>query len=198
VVGGGLVQEVPVFVALYNRVLQDAFSSFLSGLRIPVVHSPLKSKVSFVDKVKLSELDVKGLHSKGVNFVLVDTGLDKVELFFLVKNFPLSGIVYPEMKPELIKKCIGAVALGDKWFKRDFLVSLGKESISASSLTERELQVIGYLIEGMTNKEIARELGITEQTVKYYVNQLLKKANVSNRVKLVCLFSKLYPYLIKR
>jgi DNA-binding NarL/FixJ family response regulator len=193
-----LVKEIKVFVYLYNRILQEALTEFLEKLKVSTVSSLPEAKVCFLDKVKLTEIPVKELHERGIKFLLVDTGLEETELFFLVKNLPLSGIIYPEMKPELLKKCINAVASGDKWFKRDFLISVGKESVNASSLTERELQVIGYLIKGMTNKEIARELGITEQTVKYYVNQLLKKTNTSNRVKLVCLFSKLYPYLKKR
>jgi len=191
----GLKGGSAVFVSLYNYILEVSFREYLEKLGFPVASSIEESSVAVIDRTKLTQYPISELHKEGVNFLLIDTGLDEVELYFLVKNYPLSGIVYPDMKPELLKKCINAVAMGDKWFKRDFLVSAGKESVSASNLTDREIKVIGYLIQGMTNKEVARELGVTEQTVKYYVNQLLKKTGCSNRVELVCLFSKLYPYI---
>ncbi len=187
-----------VFVSLYNYILELALKEFLERLGLKVVPDIRESSVAVIDKVKTTQYPLTDLHRTGVNFLLVDTGLDQTELYFLVKNYPLSGVICPDMNPELLKKCIRSVSAGDKWFKRDFLISAGKESISSLNLTDREIQVIGYLIEGMTNKEIARELGVTEQTVKYYINQLLKKTGCTNRVKLVCLFSKLYPYIKRK
>ena len=186
---------VPVFVAVNNKVLEGAVRDYLKKQELTVVDSVEEAEVAILDGKTLADYPVGELHSKGVNLLLLDSGLTETQLYFLVKNFPLSGIISPDMKPELLKKCVNSVARGDKWFKRDFLVSAGKESVNLSSLTDREIKVIGYLIEGMTNKEIARKLGVTEQTVKYYINQLLKKTNCTNRVKLVCFFSQIYPYL---
>jgi len=190
-----LERGVPVFVAINNKVLEGAVRDYLKNQGLTVVDSAEDAEVAILDGKTLSDYPVGELHSRGVNLLLLDSGLTDTQLYFLVKNFPLSGIISPDMRPELLKKCVNSVARGDKWFKRDFLVSAGKESVNLSGLTDREVKVIGYLIEGMTNKEIARELGVTEQTVKYYVNQLLKKTNCSNRVKLVCFFSQIYPYL---
>jgi two-component system nitrate/nitrite response regulator NarL len=51
-------------------------------------------------------------------------------------------------------------------------------------LSARELTVVPRLREGLSNKEIARELGITEATVKVHVKALLRKASVKNRTQL--------------
>jgi DNA-binding CsgD family transcriptional regulator len=48
-------------------------------------------------------------------------------------------------------------------------------------LTEREHQVVRNLVKGWTNKEIASELGITEQTVKAHIRQVMTKMGTTTR-----------------
>ena len=52
-------------------------------------------------------------------------------------------------------------------------------------LTPRELQVLRLVAEGQSNKAIARALGISEHTVKFHVNAILGKLNVSSRTEAV-------------
>ncbi len=53
------------------------------------------------------------------------------------------------------------------------------------ALTEREDQIIGHVAQGLTNKEIARHLGLSDKTVKYYMTNIMQKLNVRNRVEAV-------------
>lgn len=55
------------------------------------------------------------------------------------------------------------------------------------SLTERETEVLNLLAKGMTNKEIAESLVITERTVKFHVSAILTKLGASNRTEAVTL-----------
>jgi two-component system, NarL family, response regulator LiaR len=50
-------------------------------------------------------------------------------------------------------------------------------------LTRREVEVLILLARGRSNKEVARELSIGQQTVKTYVSSILKKLNVSSRTQ---------------
>ena len=52
-------------------------------------------------------------------------------------------------------------------------------------LTPREIQVLRLMAEGQSNKTIARELGISEHTVKFHVNAILGKLNVASRTEAV-------------
>ncbi len=52
-----------------------------------------------------------------------------------------------------------------------------------STLSARELDVARLLTEGMSNKEIARKLGLQEKTVKHHMTQVLQKLRVRNRVE---------------
>ncbi|MEL6307015.1 MAG: response regulator transcription factor [Chloroflexota bacterium] len=53
------------------------------------------------------------------------------------------------------------------------------------SLTERESEVLNLLAEGMTNREIASELVVTERTIKFHVSAILGKLNAANRTEAV-------------
>lgn len=52
-------------------------------------------------------------------------------------------------------------------------------------LSVREKQVVGHLMTGQTNREIASNLSISEKTVKYYMSSLMTKLHARNRVEVV-------------
>ena len=60
-------------------------------------------------------------------------------------------------------------------------VRRGPGSIGGESFTQREMEVLSLIAHHMTNKEIARELGISEKTVKTHVSNILSKLGVSSR-----------------
>jgi two-component system NarL family response regulator len=57
------------------------------------------------------------------------------------------------------------------------------ERMSGPQLTNRELAVLEWIVRGRSNKEIARELIISEATVKTHINSLLTKLNVTDRTQ---------------
>ena len=57
------------------------------------------------------------------------------------------------------------------------------ESIKLAALTERERQVLALLGRGLSNKEIAAKLSISEKTVKFHVSGVLSKLGVSDRTQ---------------
>lgn len=52
----------------------------------------------------------------------------------------------------------------------------------AEGLTERQLQVLGLIAIGMTNAEIASQLGLSERTARKHVEDILRRLSVPNRV----------------
>ena len=54
-----------------------------------------------------------------------------------------------------------------------------------SDLTSREEQILNQVALGLTNKEIARSLALSEKTVKHYMTNVLNKLRVRNRVEAV-------------
>jgi len=66
--------------------------------------------------------------------------------------------------------------------------SMGKEiETIIAPLTRRETQILNYIAEGNTNKQIADILGISEQTIKSHVSAILRKLNANDRAHAVAL-----------
>lgn len=60
-----------------------------------------------------------------------------------------------------------------------------EELKAAVKLTVREKQIIGFLMQARTNREIAERLSLSEKTIKHYMTGLMNKLNARNRVDLV-------------
>jgi len=58
-----------------------------------------------------------------------------------------------------------------------------KAAVGSDSLTQRELEILKLIAKGLSNKLIARELDISDGTVKVHVKHLLKKLNLRSRVE---------------
>ena len=96
----------------------------------------------------------------------------------------------------LLCRCIERVAGGQIWANTEqmsFLMDLIAEvpslrvlnSRGQALLTPREEQVVALVAEGMSNRETARELSLSEHTVKKYLFRIFDKLGISSRVELV-------------
>ena len=61
----------------------------------------------------------------------------------------------------------------------------GKSDDAQAELTLREEEILGHVSNGLTNKEIANRLHISEKTVKHYMTNIMQKLQVRNRVEAV-------------
>lgn len=91
-----------------------------------------------------------------------------------------------ELVEDIRRACSGKMVLSDELTEvlalsfRDEQKSQGP---NLNSLTRRELQILKYIAEGMSNKLIGRKLDIVESTVKVHVKHLLKKLGLRSRVE---------------
>src|SRR6185503_15961454 len=61
------------------------------------------------------------------------------------------------------------------------------------TFTDREVSVVQHLLKGMTNKEIANEMDVTEQTVKEHIKNVMKKTNTLTRTAILLAVSGVLP-----
>ncbi len=108
------------------------------------------------------------------------------------------GVVPKDTSAQLLFKSIHAVASGEYWVGHqnvsdliDFLRNAEPRSSTRSSdgfrLTPRQTEIIAAIVDGYTNKEIARKLSISEQTVKHHLTSIFEKVGVTNRLELAIL-----------
>jgi two-component system, NarL family, response regulator YdfI len=100
------------------------------------------------------------------------------------------GILNSEASVEEITKAIETVALGLIVIDPDFSDFLATSNIgrtlspsSTHSLTNREIEVLAMLAEGLGNKTIASRLNISEHTVKFHISSIFSKLDASSRTE---------------
>ncbi|ENT0032811.1 response regulator transcription factor [Neisseria gonorrhoeae] len=102
------------------------------------------------------------------------------------------GYLLKNINADFLLESIRKAAEGDNVFSPEMTAKLVKSLISPqpaqrtqalSSLTPRELEILGHLAAGHSNKIIARHLDLAESTVKVHVQNLLRKLNLSSRVQ---------------
>ena len=108
-----------------------------------------------------------------------------------------SGVVMKDTSPQLLFKAISMVMEGQYWIGResvtDIIQTLREMASSVRNeqrkhmfgLTTRELEIVSALAEGETNKDIARRLSVSEETVKHHLTNIYNKVGVSQRLELV-------------
>lgn len=101
----------------------------------------------------------------------------------------VDGYLLKDMEPEQIINDIRKILRGELVISPSLAPILARamrkptHEDAASDLTERELQVIHRIAEGMSNKMIGNELGIAESTVKVHVKHILGKTGLRTRVE---------------
>ena len=146
------------------------------------------------------DMCIVGAHSQGIfelcgfleelfedsRLVLLDTS-DRVELACAAANQRLDGCISLDLPPDLIAAGLKLVSEGVFVFP-DAATKATNDAMrpcgaNVSTLTPREVAVLELIGQGLANKVIARELDITESTVKAHLNSVLRKTGTSNRTQ---------------
>ena len=96
-----------------------------------------------------------------------------------------AGFVPKTLPAKSMISAVKFMAMGEQYAPLDFMTA-ADDTVShplADKLTPRELQVLKGLTEGKSNKEIARDLEITEPTIKLHMKTLYRKLNAANRTQ---------------
>jgi two-component system, NarL family, nitrate/nitrite response regulator NarL len=141
----------------------------LLDLRMPGIDG-----LGCLDRIRLRHPNVKVvIFSVSTNPEHIQAALARGASGYIVKN------INPLDLPSALRQAVeGTVyhALG--------LPELNDTSIAkAAGLTERELTIIKAVARGLSNQAIAKELRVTEQTVKFHLTNIYRKLNISNRTE---------------
>jgi DNA-binding NarL/FixJ family response regulator len=104
------------------------------------------------------------------------------------------GIVMKETAPDMLLDCLRAVSAGARWTSfaedpqgRTRTYQKRPHERRAEALTPRETEVVRLVRRGISNREIAQEIGTTEGTVKIHLRNIYQKLGVANRTALAAL-----------
>lgn len=120
--------------------------------------------------------------------VIALTSFADDEKVFTAIRSGATGYLLKDVQPNDLVKAVlaaerGEVQLHPEVAKRlmNEVVAPAKEADSLDELTEREREVLGLLGHGMSNKEIAYKISVSEKTVKAHVSSILNKLNLPGR-----------------
>jgi two-component system, NarL family, nitrate/nitrite response regulator NarL len=114
------------------------------------------------------------------------------------------GIIPRSISPDLLVKCVRKIAAGETWIDNqsvNWVIEAYRSQAGNMAnprnqprLNQKEMLIIAGITQGKRNKEIAYQLGTTEQVVKNYLRKIYDKLGVSDRLELAlyCLHHQLH------
>ena len=101
-----------------------------------------------------------------------------------------SGFVHAEMMPDQLVRALAAATRGELVAPRELLryVLTKEQSGDLAALSVRQREILGYVVEGLSNAEIGRRLYLSESTIKQHLRAAYKLLGVSNRTEAANLF----------
>jgi DNA-binding NarL/FixJ family response regulator len=199
--------------AHYLRILETGYEvcsvisalDMLSSLRIKAPSILIIDPVIFPEHATDQILSVLRL-AKDMHVIVVENSgnrsVNQHELF----KAGVHGFCKDDIPEVLLRKAVQLVLDGDYWVQRKLITQvisdLAAENANSStsnnfdrtlvrSLTPRELQVAHMVHMGGNNKTIARELDISERTVKAHLSAIFRKLEIENRLNLALYFSEI-------
>jgi len=133
---------------------------------------------------------VRSLQANGASprIVLLTAAIDDSSLME-ARMLGVRGMVLKNSDPAYLLECLDRVRAGGTWLDPDLSAradqleqTLGE--IRHPALAPRERQLIRFVRQGLRNREIANELGVTEGTVKVYLHGIFEKLGVNSRTEL--------------
>lgn len=125
--------------------------------------------------------------------VMLTTSREESDVVNALQN-GARGYLLKDMEPDELIKALGDIVTGQTVVAPELTIVLAKavqgevsgnghSHRALAELTPRELEILCHLAEGQSNKVIARNLGISDGTVKLHVKAILRKLDVHSRVE---------------
>ncbi len=196
-----IADDHPIFCAGLRRLLEvepgfDIVCEARDGIEAVEMVASLRPDLVLLDQAMprmegievVHELTQRGIASR---FILLTAAISRQRTVEALR-LGAHGIVLKEAASDLLFRAIRAVMNGQTWVGRETVSDIvdymrGKPSgpdHRKFRLTPREQQVVAAVVSGMTNKDIARQFAVSEDTIKHHVSNIFDKVGVSNRLEL--------------
>ncbi|MCL6443220.1 MAG: response regulator transcription factor [Alicyclobacillus sp.] len=168
-----------------GRDALESFQAFQPDVTLLDIHMPICNGLETARKMRQTDPNTK---------ILMLTVSETEEMLFEAVKSGASGYVLKSVSPEQLVECVRRVYEGEPVVPSSLAMKMIAEfsrvtaghapsNRSVTELTEREREVLQYLSAGASNKEIAKALFISENTVRNHVRHILEKLHLSNRAQ---------------
>ena len=205
-------QTVKTIVACRYPLVQEGLSKILEEDKAIKVVSGVSNLIDLIESCKQFDFDILllGVELKGLNLtkilglvkknknakviLLIDRDYSENLLINAIRS-GVRGYVLKDVDSSHLIKSVKAVFDGELWAERKLMGKVVDGSSYPTKklevkgqiydLTETEIKIIKLVLTGMTNREVADELYISEKTVKFHLYKIFKKLTVKNRAGLI-------------
>ena len=133
------------------------------------------SGLAVIEEARKQQIDCKFI-------IFTSSGSEKD--FLYAEQLGVSGYILKEALPEEIIYALRVIGQGRKYYDPRILeIKMKGETVWNEELTPREKEVLAALGKGMSNRDIASQIYVSENTVKKHVSQILAKLNLGDRTQ---------------
>ena len=175
--------------AIYQFLMANGYDNVVVGGRSPA--DGFTPQVILVDITTVRHTLLSRYPEAKV--LLIDTGVESEKLLAALLSHPIQGLLSTRTEMPLLKKALKAITEGQIWIDNELVKALLQDTGALSKtgkingISGREQEIIAYVSEGLSNKQIAQRLELSENTVKAHLNAIFKKLNITSRIKLMTL-----------
>ena len=159
----------------------EKLKNYIPDILLLDINMPEKNGLEVLDEIKKKDYDLK---------VLILTVHNELEYLIKAVDIGVDGYILKDSKSAELKEAIHSVMSGENYIQASLIPALNNrlanrdiDKDKINLLTDRELEVLIRVANGMINKEIATNLNISERTVKNHVSNIFKKIDVSDRTQ---------------
>ncbi len=199
----GLVDDHAILRDGLKLVIEEADPPMCVVLEASSAHEALEKLEKTDLQVLLTDISMHGMDglelARTVTIrqpkvrVIVLSMHDDAELVERAVAAGVRGYLLKDHAARDIVEAIVAVAQGDHWFRtgipetlvNEFRYGPAKRSTGATQLTPRQLEILRLICDGLTEREIAEELGISHHTVHVHKNNIMQSLSLHSKVDLV-------------
>ena len=145
------------------------------------INMPEMNGIDVLKQLKETESDVK---------VLILTVHNELDYLLKAIDIGVDGYILKDSESSELKKAIDIICKGENYIQPSLIPALNNQLANRDIdkdkidlLTSREYEVLIQVANGMSNKEIATNLNISERTVKNHISNIFKKIDVSDRTQ---------------
>lgn len=197
---------------LFREALQGALAKYFSDLWIDEADT-LESTLVKLEQSDDFDLLLLDLHMPGAGDlyglirirndypllpIAVISGTEDAQVISRCMGFGALGFIPKSLASVDIAKAISSMLEGEEWVPADVreqIADISQEDLELAeriaTLTPQQYKVLFHVHEGLLNKQIAYELGITEATVKAHMTAIFRKLDVYSRTQVVLLAERL-------
>lgn len=198
---------IRLLIADDHQIILDGFQSFLRDVTDMKVVAVARNGQEVLDVLETTEIDVivldinmpelngvevcKRVSKKYPHTQVIALSMYKRKSYIQrMIQFGARGYLLKDDSSEEIQKAIRSVVGGSTYFSSQIDLSLlpfqqESRSLTDESITQREVEVLQLIAQGLTNQEIAEQLFLSQHTVESHRKNLLSKLNAKNTADLV-------------